>query len=448
MKKNYLFFLTLFILSSITLAQSYQPINSGRTALFANDAENVQAIRIDSVKFENNDSILYPFTNIRLVDELNQCFSPYAPSWIGKHVIVKPDGTNLFFNKLNDTIRIQTQSSLGESWLAYDNQNSLKIMASISAHDTMSFLGQIDSVKTIAFQAYDNNMQPVSNDINSKSISTSKQFGFVETLPFYLFPDMEEVYPNEQFESLSIVGLSNPEIGMQNLTWFAAHDFQVGDIIHTEYHYYDFELNEVQYTALKYLERLSYADSLVYRAEREKLYIQNSPNYSISNLFDTITIKITKNMDFDFLPLEPINDNGAATRYFSSIDNNRMRKSSIWSDVILEEPNAPCDWVLAGVVGQCIFSKNLFIEGLGGPYNDCEPFTGMTYSTNELVYYLKGDEDWGTEIDFSVGIESVKEKNQFSLSPNPANGSFTINGSYLIGKNIQILNLQGQEVKR
>ena len=126
---------------------------------------------------------------------------------------------------------IKTTALLNDSWTAYYLPDSIKIIATVISHDTMSFLGQLDSVKTIGFQVYDKNMDLLDYPLNTMELRISKNFGFVKTFNFYLFPNLTD-YTSERFEEYSLIGLSNPEIGIQNLTWFEINDFQPGDELH------------------------------------------------------------------------------------------------------------------------------------------------------------------------------------------------------------------------
>ncbi len=146
--KNVSLILILNLFSSfVTFAQNYQTFISGRISYFDDQYRNIKCIRIDSVKFQT-DSTLYPFTNIRQTED--GCYTPFGDSWIGKKIIKKEDGLNIFFNMDHDSIKLNTTASLNDSWTAYFLPDSIKIIATVISHDTMSFLGQLDSVKTIA----------------------------------------------------------------------------------------------------------------------------------------------------------------------------------------------------------------------------------------------------------------------------------------------------------
>ena len=147
----------ILILSVITLrvaiGQDYQTVSVNRIAYF--ESQYVECLRIDSVKYQS-DSVFYPF---RVIQQLDYgCYSPLVASWIGAQIIVRENGINLFFNKSNDTIRINTRAALHDKWIAFNLADSIIIEATITNHDTISFLGLVDSVKTVSFQVYDKSM--------------------------------------------------------------------------------------------------------------------------------------------------------------------------------------------------------------------------------------------------------------------------------------------------
>ena len=267
------FLCTIFYLSSIfslIKAQHCQTIFSNRIVTFIGSYDYAEFVRIDSVQQVDNDSVFYPNSNIREMDE--QCYLPYGPSWIGSPIIIQQDGFNCFINKVGDTIRIKTNATINESWIAYEKTDYLKIIGRITGHNRQSFLGLTDSVKTIGFTVYNENNQHINHLLNNKTLLLSKNYGLIKTLNFSLFPDME----SEDFtwyltlEEMNLIGLSNPLLGVQNLTWFDVYDFQPGDEIHV---YYENGCDgewTIEKTITKYLSRIDYADTIVYEIEIEK----------------------------------------------------------------------------------------------------------------------------------------------------------------------------------
>jgi len=96
-------------------------------------------------------------------------------------------------------------------------------------HDTLSFLGVTDSVKTIGFQVYDINNDSIEHALNNRHLKLSKHHGLIQTFLFRDFPDYSANWPIRSDEYV-IKGISSPELGIQNLTWKDVFDdFYPGD---------------------------------------------------------------------------------------------------------------------------------------------------------------------------------------------------------------------------
>jgi hypothetical protein len=232
---NILVILFYFLLIAELQAQNYRTVNPDRIGFYMNEYK-ITSLRIDSVKVAGDDTVYFPMKNIQKINTEWECFSPYAPSRIGKKIIIRNNGTNVFFNRINDSIRIKTGAKKGEKWLCFISKDSLKIYAEVTDFCTMSFIGVVDSAKTVSFLAYNKNDEQIEHAINDKKIILSKNHGFVITLNFFFFPDLEGSYfYYDHLQELSLQGLTNPQIGIDNLTWKEVYDFDVGDEIHTYY---------------------------------------------------------------------------------------------------------------------------------------------------------------------------------------------------------------------
>jgi hypothetical protein len=439
--------LTLFILMInpiILTAQHYQTVYSHRIAYFDNQAGNVKCIRVDSV-IGGIDSVFFPFSTIQQTDY--SCFTPYGPSWIGEKVIVN-DSMNLFFNQKNDTIRIKTDALPEKSWIAYELVDSIKIVATVTGFDTLTFLGQTDSVKTIGFQVYDKTMAPVQHAVNDLTIAISKHFGLVKTVNFILFPNFEYSFLYENLEEFNLIGLSKPEVVIQNLTWFEVYDFQVGDEIHVYYEKScwgsDDSYTLTQKTIAKYLSRIDYPDSIVYEVDfkfgKNMLRIDTS---TFELIEDTRKNIIRNNSVFDKLPGEPIiTDNYEAFYYLMDNDSIVSKTEPSVSYGKIWAPYESC-WVNCCADG-CMPSYT-YIKGLGGPYYWCDNyFFCLGGEECSLVYYKKGGKTWGTPLIIS-DIPDVKVNGGIEIYPNPAKGKFWIRiASSSLPAAFELIDLKGK----
>lgn len=400
-------------------AQDYQAVRSSTIAFFDDQYGDIKCVRIDSVK-NYTDSLLFPFSNIQDLDY--DCFTPFGVSWIGKKVIIQSNGYNVFFNKEHDSIKIKTNAILNESWIAYKLLDSTIIKAEVIKHDTFSFLGQLDSIKTIKFQVYNKSMIPITHNLNNMSVLLSKKFGLVKTLNFVLFPNYESFYfTNKQLQEYDLIGLSKPQIGIQNLKWFDVFDFQVGDEIHVLYNKScwgggdDYSITNK--TINKYLSRIDYPDSIIYEIEVKRSEITTRTDTSYFNyIHKTEKLLIKSNMVFDKLPGEPIVGDNVAFAY-------TMTNGSILSKT---EPSVyeqiwPFfdDTCWANCCADGCFPAYTYMKGLGGPYYWCDNFFFCGGGEeNELVFYKKGDKTWGNPLVVS-GIQSLDFKDNIEIFPNP-----------------------------
>jgi hypothetical protein len=107
---------------------------------------------------------------------------------LGEDVTRRTDGTYLFPNCWDDTIKIKTLAQVGDSWTFYQDSSTIYYNAEVTAIDTMTVLGVVDSVKTILLTAYDNGIPLLTDSFNNSQIILSKDHGFYQIMELYLFP--------------------------------------------------------------------------------------------------------------------------------------------------------------------------------------------------------------------------------------------------------------------
>ena len=426
-----------------TVAQDYQTVNSARIASFEYWGDH-GFVKIDSVAFEN-DSILIPFRNIQEIDY--NCFIPDGAHWIGDKIIIRDDGMNVFINQDSDSIYINTAASLNDSWTAFHRPGELSIISTVISHDTMSFLGLQDSVKTIGFQAYNEIMNPVSHLINGLTIRLSKNHGLVRTLNFSIFPDGKPLQAQQVIER-DISGLSDPVAGIQDFYWMDIFDFQPGDEIHVKRVWSQtMPETDIQLLILRYLERTDYPDSIVYYAERifSRDY-NNGGNYTYTFIHDTIPEIIHANPIFDKLPGEVVTDtitNGSDLITYAL----KMYSGTHLAKIIPEETywfynyGDTCWFPI--IIDACV-SDYAYYKGLGGPYLWC---WWHTANYRSLVYYKKGAEEWGTPL-VIAGMDEQRISKNVRVYPNPAREFMHVQLSETaLPARIEIFNTMGSLMK-
>jgi len=420
--KNFLVIL-IFILNSIQfiLAQDYQVIRSDRTALFVNEQGNVKCIWVDSVK-HISDSVFYLHPNFQQTRD--HCIDPYGPSWIGSKIITQKNGVTVFLNNEHDSIKIRTNSLLNEQWTAYVFPDSSIVAAKLTFLDTLNLFGQPDSVRTISFQVFDKKNNMVNHKLNKMSIILSKNYGLAKTFNFNLFPDIEPSYFNvNQFQEYNLIGLSNPRLGVQNLSWFDVNDFQVGDEIHVSYESSmwwvpELIIGDSKKTIYKYLKRLDYMDSIVYLVEITQGLVKTAGiNTSFDFTHDTIKTVIRSKPLFSKMPEEIIFADNEFS-YYTMDFNDFPSKTEPSAYSTFHYSGNDC-WTNCCYDGCLIANK--YIKGLGGPYFQCNNFDSGGGIESKLVYFNKGNVTWGTPL-IITSVEDNSLPNDIEIYPNPAKG--------------------------
>ena len=404
------FFLCLAMLAAGCIglsAQNYQTVYSNRTALFS-EGYSLQGMKMDSVKIEGNDSVFYPLKRIGATWGWGwECFSPYKASWLGDKIIISGHW-NVFIND-TDTVWIKTDAALDESWSCYSNQD-YTIEAKVTAHELAHLLGIEDSVKTITFQAVDRENAVIEHLFDDKSLQISKNYGIVRGFDFTSLPDS----PIE----CELAGISCPAIGIQNLTWKEVWNFEPGDVIHVlkRNHYWP-NVQIEKKGIITYLEREEDENKIIYKLfirenEYRRNYNSTDGSWTESTSYsDYETAEyVYSNAAFDKLPGEVIfNENyNASTNIISFFSDGSIAKAMRSYEIIYYRDFDGEECWRRPVTNDCMISiDDYYVKGLGGPYYLCDDFFNLSERT--LVYYKKGETEWGTPLTLiKTGINAIK----------------------------------------
>jgi hypothetical protein len=190
------FIITFFILlnSLFVFCQNWQGFQAGDTSYFTStssiqDTFNdgyLKCIWIDSISTINADSVFH-FNKAIDYQQNNGCHLPNGPSWLGSEFIKKANGNELYFNNNNDTIFINNQAQLNDSWVLLKDSNNLSYVATISNIDTITVNGVLDSSKEITIQVY-NGAILLNHFYTNKKFVISKSNGFVNIVSLLFFP--------------------------------------------------------------------------------------------------------------------------------------------------------------------------------------------------------------------------------------------------------------------
>ena len=425
------FVCSLFLISSLGgFTQNYQSVKSGFTHFFLDETGEDHGMLMDSVSVFGTDSIFTNhFTVRQLVDgRLNV---PVA-GWLGEKTIIKPTGENLFFNAGGDTILIETQAQLNDTWNLFKLNPSSYLEATVLSVGTETILGSSVDIKTISLQRKDYSGTLLNHPLNGKTIQLSNSLGIIQGLDFYLFPN--------DTTQIEIAGMENPTIGIHRLTPEEAYDFEVGDEFHYEYEknandgsspHFEKRIERVtsvnndpngrriMFDVWMWVRRFDGQPSPLTLIE-ESIYINDSLILSEPWFSSPLTDAMPNSAeDLDtssgYLHYTPTEFHYFETSHipaltFQGSDNSHYEIDSVgfWSSAIFS------GWD---------YSTTTYGNGIGRTYWTHQIGNGVDYldETEELTYFKKGTQEWGTPFTISeiMDVGNVQAEINYTLYPNP-----------------------------
>lgn len=389
----------LLFCANILFSQNFQNICSHGITFFKGSDGYFNAFRQDSIQvIGNSDTLFYSYRAIRDSSTFSgQCRDTTSGDVLGLKVFKTHDGWFMFFNKMNDTIRLNSQASLNESWRFCSLPDSVDcyLEAKVTAIITDSVAGTTDLVKVISLQARNSFNNTFPNIFNQKTIKLSQHFGLSKIYDIYWTPfDTVE---------LNLIGKTTPPTGIQPFTWADVYNYDIGD----EFHYSGFQSYGSSTFNWKYINRIlgktTYGnpDSVRYHVEtcRKSWYAQ--PPTNTTTLHDTVDqfynfIQLSNDNELSLMPDE-FSRSGwvakAVARTFSEYNNRQVQ--IINSNGYLYDGGVNCyidPFEISGPVSWYV--PGLGLTNYGYCYFDYYP----EQYNNELVYFKKGAETWGTPV--------------------------------------------------
>jgi hypothetical protein len=381
---------TLYRSTKNSQSLGYQTVYSHRKAYYnKTNINNTEILKMDSCVFFN-DSVFYPSRALQLTGD--ECYDPKGGGWAGKKIVFN-NNWNYFFNDDNDTIKIKTDAVLKEKWTLFQRSDIL-IAAAVTKWDTATVLGVTDSIKTITLHVFDSSMKPISHELENATIAISKHYGMTKALNFIYFPTLKFGPSYSVAKDLELVGITNPNLGIQNIKWFDVFDFQVGD----EFHYVESNndlmsggsASERKYI-IRILKREDFKDSIRYTEDVQSIrkfkqniqsnYVTTSEHYQDTNL-------IQKNREFDQERGVPIfNNDSSRIEIYPMFNNSNIpeifyKNNGCWTQSI----------IYSDACGLVSYAKGR------GLVSSSYGWELQNHGNLEQVYYKKGAETWGNSI--------------------------------------------------
>ena len=458
MKKGILFSLSLLVWF-LTFSQDYQCIRDDGEYYFT-DGIDIKVISIDSVILNStgDTTTYYNFPVLGKFDTA-YCFTINWPSWIGR-VEMNSNGDFYFYNIDGKFCLINALANEGEYWICYEYFTGFFIRAMVSEIQEMEFLGISDSVKKITFQLMDSMGNIYPHPINEMYLLLSKNYGFIRTVNFKVFPDLIDYTWGEQCHEFELSGISNPSTGKQNLTKEQIFNLDVGDEYHTKRYLNSWsETFNLQLMIYKIIDKeVSISNDTIHyyasRCGKEGILVNNVVKYYFYN--DTIDFQYILNgyKFLDTIPEKVIVINYGDGREYSYntqalLTNSEKMEKRTWYGFYSEYPH-DCIMEIITEDKNPGIGETYYIEGIGGPFWDYE----LWYENyHHLLYFKKGEEEWGVPLNCDSLLTGFYENHEISgsitIAPNPMHNQsrLTINNSTKKEYQFQLFNSIGVLVR-
>lgn len=440
----FMLILLLSCFSPYLLSQDYSILKSGKNLIF-DDGSTVMAISADSVKIVDSDTIYYHFLlNRNHPYNITGCNDLYGASLYGKKNIHTINDRFVFFNSNNDTISIIPNSEIGEKWIFYRWLNQdLFIEASMTNISNQVVLDSVDEVKTITLLVKNSLNQNFTNHpLNLKVLYLSKNYGLLNPFDFYKFPEV-----GSQFTLKEIYNASD-RISVIHKRIF---NFNIGDEFHTQNQDANwisdmgsnprinsgFKNNVITKVIEKNTTQPDISITYVYEQCKMTINFTNSiPDTTY--VHDTISQTIVYNQVIDSiltqLPWQTFPTSSFVYNYLilEQFHNNQYNSRINYRyESRIELAYLDTCWQYYHADPQPGYT--FYIEGCGGLFYRHE--LGMypvNIKENKLLYYKKGNEEWGNPLAPScMSLISNIENNNFinskiSIYPTPCSNSVFI----------------------
>ncbi len=438
-----LILLLLFIPSVLFGQEDYQTIRSDMNAYYSNS----KAIRIDSIKDVDGGKCYYSYNTLEYYDmygDEDLYYDPYT-NWIGGGVTILENGDNIFKDKYDQDIIINSKAELGDSWQMYEYSSGTKIRAFIISKEYQMIFDSIyDTVKVIEFQAYGANGIGTSHDINNDVYRLSKNYGLLDMPNIYNFYKSHGNPPSPNYFQLIGLEKDSIEVGKRNWINDIIGSLNVADEF--QYHYsegdYSYDINRTIITK-----------DIVGESMRFTYYTCSNiqgHGYDTTNLyeesFDTILFP------YNIMPYQIVFESEIHDRPFS-FNVYREGQVDFCSDL------HHFDWEYKmGTHYPVIYDDKpmwKFDVGDGGHFAHAFRWTenlgwytygrGAYDSPDEPEYYQNAESECGEPHEFACAHSGVHtlHSTEISILPNPNNGVFLISSSKKIDK-LKVFNSKGQ----
>lgn len=370
-----------------------------------------------------------------------------GPSVWGSQICYSNTGESRLVNKLQKEIILKGHASNQDAWVAYTFSDTLFLEAHIGAIDWEPVFGEMDSVKTIVFQA----KHTLTNDVvehpaNSVIIRWSRQYGWIQTPDFYEFPE------SDHFETYYTNGMTQPQRGLPAMSDATIYSFEPGDVMTVQLAYPCFPYSCSAYTETHFLDKWPAGSTAFdYRVSKCVASIQSgSPTY-YSAYYDTLSYPGTNSAYLSTIP-------GQLYDYFGEkrdgvkvvVSNNYSIPTKIYYPIL------SCGDSLCTIY-QTPFQVPQFyeeyVQGGGGPFVTFGPGYRLQYLQNQYGV-------WGFPTTIGINCDSLlaattaigePQDTFLVVYPNPTRSDLDLDfgsNNFQEGRYMEVYDLLGRKVMK
>lgn len=402
--------------------------------------ELVLGLKCDSVQGTLSDTAFFPYRTIKAVLPADSACSvdPNYPIWAGRKIVIDNNNLHKWQTITGDSVKIKSQTQIGDTQLIYLYPNNNKIIAIHSSNALLTFAAITDSVKYYTMQILNLSNNVVAGYWNGKKIIISKNNGVVQMPKILNFPVDTSMFFR---------------VYAKRLKYIDVFPWQPGDELH-EYHLTDdqfsFYTNSWLYNKTILTRTLINPDSVVFTMQVVTNHITDAPpSNTITNSTMIYSVGRLSSYIENKMPQQTIDSLHTYDLYYNPYDCGKLKMiNHMINAFYLNNPS--------GCVQENNFEPhdydNIYLEGVAGYYFYDYPYAGNGVTVDDFhnVYYSIGPSTCGTS--YYVEIQELS-KSDFLISPNPVTDflSFNFFENYsgcpfeifdLAGKQIQALTLE------
>lgn len=375
-------------------------------------------------------------------------------AFIGAKVCQTDSTARLYFTDVGDTtyLEIRTLAPVNQPWPAnIPGPGENQIWGEVKQLQEDSFLGLTDSVKYIYFFTINNTGGETLLPAPNRPLKVSRQYGLVGAFWLHDFPI--GYFFNTNSGVLTIAGMSNPQLGIQDTRLDEVFNLQMGDELHI-YTKQTVPANQGYYFEYTYLKATitgvsvnAITQVLQYQYMGPQLITRDGPQAPAEDtLYDPMTEGVWEYYlpDLEFLNQQP----GSVFVQSDFVGTISVRNSELCDRTAKYVAYPLEDFNQDGCLGQLLDGSESasYIDGLGGPYYNSFGFAGERKRL--LQYYRKGADMCGTPFDFSsVTSVSAPTAIDVTLGPNPTSGPVTIHLPIGSSFELALFDAYGRKIK-